>query len=94
MAEREFARKQDFERTLDCMCQQLGQLRIVDRLPKDLDELEFIVNRAMDVRSAFMVYLGTHIRHQGTSAGTIGSRPALHFVDLSRKSCQDFLLRR
>ena len=67
-------RKRDFETTLDYMCQQLEQLTIIDRLPEDLEQLESLVNRAMDVRTAFMVYLATHMGHDTTPLGNIGWR--------------------
>ena len=72
IAESETARKSEFETTLDYMCQQLEQLAIIDSLPEDLGQLECIVNRAMDVRSAFMIYLATHISHETTPLGNLG----------------------
>lgn len=77
MAEKELARKQELEETLDYMCQQLGQLQIVCRLPREIEGLQSIINRAMDVRSAFMVYLAMHIHHEATPGGTLGSHAQL-----------------
>jgi hypothetical protein len=74
MAEKEITRKHEFEKTLDYMCQQLGHLQIINHLPQDLNGLGTVVNCAMDVRSAFMVYLARHVQQQATPAGTIGSR--------------------
>lgn len=73
------------------MYQQLGQLKIIDRLPRDLDELECIVNRAMDCRSAFMVYMAMHLTHEATPVGTIGFRAISYPVDVSRKNHEDIV---
>lgn len=42
-------------------------------LPGDLKEREFVINRAMDVRSASMKYLAVSIRHDATRFGTPGT---------------------
>lgn len=63
--------------TLDFMCQQLEQLEIIDTLPTDIGKLESIVNRGLDIRSACMVYLGIHIRHDTTPFGNLGE---FHFA--------------
>ena len=68
--EKEVTRKAEYERTLDYMCQQLEQLEILDNLPSDLEQREAVVNRAMDIRSAFMLYLATHIYHESFPLGT------------------------
>jgi hypothetical protein len=54
------------------MCQQLEQLKIIDNLPTDVDERELVVNRGLDIRSACMIYLGIHIRHDATPFGNVG----------------------
>ena len=54
------------------MCQQLEQLAILDDLPDDLEQREFVINRALDVRSASMLYLAINIRHDSTSLGIPG----------------------
>lgn len=46
---------------------------MVNVLPYDLEQREFVVNRALDVRSASMIYLAVSIRHQGTPLGTPGT---------------------
>lgn len=45
---------------------------MVKLLPEDLEQREFVINRAMDVRSASMVYLAVSIRHDETPLGTTG----------------------
>ena len=51
------------------MCQQLEQLEIIDILPTDINEHDSVVNRGLDIRSACMIYLGIHIRHDATPLG-------------------------
>ena len=55
------------------MSQQLEQLAILDVLPEDLEQRDFVINRAMDVRSACMLYLAICIRHDSTSFGIPGN---------------------
>jgi len=54
------------------MCQQLEQLAILDILPDDLAQREFVINRALDVRSATMLFLALNIRHDSTFLGIPG----------------------
>src|SRR5271155_303377 len=56
---------------LDFMVQQLNRLSIVESMPKDVDSA-MVINRALDVRSACMVYLALNIRHEATPLGTVG----------------------
>jgi hypothetical protein len=55
------------------MSHQFAHLGMVNVLPSDLGQREFVVNRALDVRSASMTYLAVSIRHQGTPLGTPGT---------------------
>ena len=41
-------------------------------LPDDLEQRDFVINRALDVRSASMMYLAVSIRHNETPLGTPG----------------------
>ena len=41
-------------------------------LPEDLEQRDFVVNRALDVRSASMMHLTVMIRHNSTPFGTSG----------------------
>jgi len=53
------------------MVQQLDRLSIVESIPEDIDSA-MVVNRALDVRSACLVYLALNIRHEATPLGTVG----------------------
>jgi hypothetical protein len=67
------------------MCQQLGQLEIIDTLPVDIGKHEAVVNRGLDIRSACMVYLGIHIRHDATPLGNVGEfRIARNLIDIGK----------
>ena len=61
--------------TLDYLCQQLGELDVATILPDDIERRDVVINRAIDVRTACMRYLTSHIR--ATPSGTIGD--ASHF---------------
>jgi len=58
---------------LDYLCQQIGQLGVANDLPEGLDRRDVVINRAMDVRSAAMLYLASHINHDATPFGTLGT---------------------
>lgn len=72
IADKEIRRKKELAETLDHICQQLEHLAIVNNLPEDLQQREFVTNRALDVRSACMRYLAANIRHESTSLGIPG----------------------
>jgi hypothetical protein len=72
IADKEVGRKEEFERTLNFMYQTLEQLEILDILPETLEQRESVVNRAIDVRSAAMMYLAVNIHHQTTPLGDMG----------------------
>jgi hypothetical protein len=63
--------------SLDYISQQLEQLTILDSLPQDLKQREIVINRAMDVRSASMLFLAVNIRHDSTSLGIPGTFTSL-----------------
>ena len=52
--------------------QQFAHLELVKVLPDDIEQRDFVVNRALDVRSASMVYLAISIRHDTSLLGTPG----------------------
>jgi len=58
-------------RSLDLLCQQIGELEV--HLPQDIDHQDMVINRAMDVRSASMVFLSSQIKHDSTLFGTVGT---------------------
>ena len=74
------------------MCQQLEQLAILDILPDDLEQREFVINRALDVRSAAMLFLATNIRHDSTFLGIPGILSFIALVTKNRQSRQGLLL--
>jgi hypothetical protein len=73
IADKEIARKEELDKLLDFMCQQLEQLKVIDSIPKDIRQLDSLINRALDVRSACMRYLAINIRHDATIFGTPGT---------------------
>jgi hypothetical protein len=75
IADKEIGRKEELGRTLEYISQQLAQLETVNFLPDDLEQRDFVINRAMDVRSASMVHLALSIRHDATPLGTTGAKP-------------------
>jgi len=73
------------DKTLDFMCQQLEQLKVVDSLlPDDIEKGESAINRAMDIRSACMRYLAVNIRHDTTPLGIVGAASLQTLVDCLR----------
>ena len=75
--DKEIASKSEITETLDYLCQQLGELNVATILPQDVEQCDVVINRAIDVRTACMRYLASHIHHDATSLGTIGN--ILHF---------------
>ena len=73
IADKEIGRKEELERTLEYLSQQFAHLEMVKVLPDDLDQHEFVTNRALDVRSASMAYLAFMIRHDATPLGIPGT---------------------
>lgn len=72
IGEDEIARKDNVQRTLEYICQQLGRLNIVKIISNDFGRSD-VTNRAMDIRSASMWYLAAQIRHDATRLGTLGT---------------------
>lgn len=58
-------------KALDDICHYVGQLEITDAIPEGIDRGD-IINRAMDVRSAAMLYIAQQIEHDASALGTIG----------------------
>jgi len=73
IGEQELSRKEELDNALDYFVQQLEELEVVSVLPDDIDQRDYILNRALDVRSASMLYLAVHLRHRSTPLGTLGS---------------------
>ena len=73
IADKEIDRKEELSKTLDYLSQQFAHLQLANSLPEDFEQRDFIANRALDVRSATMMYLAIMIRHNSTAFGTLGS---------------------
>lgn len=73
IADRVIARSGEIEEMLDYMYRQLGQLEIVavDDLLEIVVPSKALLNRSLDVKSAALLYLSVHIRHEGN--GIIGT---------------------
>jgi hypothetical protein len=79
ISEKEIKRKEELPKVLDELSHQFSHLVLVKKLPDDLDQRQFVVNRALDARSAAMVYLAIEIRHISTRFGTAGKEVRLTF---------------
>jgi len=69
IAEKEIQRKQEIEDKLDFISQQLGQLRILDSLPRIAVSPDSLLNRAIDVRAACLLFLAIHIHRESQRTG-------------------------
>ena len=69
---------------LEYLCQQFAHLKMMNVLPDDLEQREFVANRALDVRSASMMYLAFMIRHNATPLGTPGTALLIQYIPLTR----------
>ena len=61
-------------------------------LPDELEQREFVVNRALDVRSASMMYLAVSVRHDTTPLGTPGTTPIYICLTRLGKIAKSFFL--
>jgi hypothetical protein len=75
---------------LEYLSQQFAHLEIVNVLPDDLEQREFVINRALDVRSASLFYLAVRIRHEATPLGTPGTSPYHTHLNEVRQNRKDF----
>lgn len=80
IADKEIGRKKDIERTLEYLSQQFAHLEMMNFLPNDLEQRDFVINRALDVRSASMIYLAIWIRHDATPFGTPGTTSNVYLL--------------
>ena len=72
MAESEITNETRIPDVLETISQLMEQLAVLDVLPDDLEQSNFICNRALDVRSASLVYLAVCIRHHSIRGGIPG----------------------
>ena len=89
IADKEIGRKEQVGRTLEYLSHQFAHLELVNVLPADLEQRDFVTNRALDVRSASMIYLAITIRHDATPLGTPGTMPQYIHFNKVRQSSQD-----
>lgn len=80
IVEDELARKEKLGRELEYMWQILGRLEVIKDLPDDLEHRS-LTNRAIDVRSAVMLYLAVQITHDDNPLGTVGVKPHMYESD-------------
>ena len=66
------SRKEELDNALDYFAQQLEELEVVSVLPDDIEQRDYVLNRALDVRSASMMYLAILLHHNSTAFGTPG----------------------
>jgi hypothetical protein len=92
IADKEIGRKEELLRNLDYLSQQFAHLELVNVLPDELEQREFVVNRALDVRSASMMYLAVGIRHDATPLGTPGIAPSHMHLHEVRQVVKTFFL--
>jgi len=81
---------------LDYICHQLGEIGIANDIPQQMKERWLVINRAVDIRSASILYLARHIDHDATWLGIVGrTRPfCMARFNHSRESVQNILPRR
>jgi hypothetical protein len=78
MTESEIAHESRIPDVLETISQLMEQLAVLDVLPDDLDQSDFVCNRALDVRSASLVYLAVCIRHHSIRGGIPGIRYSIY----------------
>jgi hypothetical protein len=91
MTEKEIARKNELLEVLETISQLMEQLAILEVLPDDLEQREFVCNRALDVRSASMIYLAVRIRHHSIRGGIPGTFPGTHMLIGISEGVESFL---
>jgi hypothetical protein len=58
-------------KALDDICHYIGQLEISDAIPEEIDRHD-VFNKAVDVRSAAMLYIALQIQRDTSALGIIG----------------------
>jgi hypothetical protein len=77
---------------LEDLSQTFARLAVINDLPEDLKQREFVVNCALDVRSASMAYLAINIKHDSTLGGTAGKFAVFFVLTLLGKIAKTFFL--
>jgi len=65
---------------LDYISQQLEQLAILSVLPEDVIHRESIINRALDVHTASMLFLAVSIQHDSIWGGIPGTISLKYYI--------------
>jgi hypothetical protein len=73
VADGEVSRRDEVTQMLDYIHRQLGQLKILNDLPRIDISCIALENRALDVESAVLTYLAVHICREGNRLGIIGN---------------------
>jgi hypothetical protein len=66
------SRRTVVQKTVEYICQQVGQLKIVENLPEANIRPDQLINRATDVLSASLNYLAVYIRREPGLFGVLG----------------------
>ena len=84
----------EVEKRLEYISRQLGRLDIIQTLPKSEVSPDEVIDCAMDVRSAIMIYLAVNISRLSRKGNTTGliidTYLGIDFRDLVTKSGQEF----
>ena len=59
-------------KNLDSICNHLTHLNVIKDIPENLPYLDELINRAIEVRSASMLYLAVQLKHDQNSLGLAG----------------------
>jgi hypothetical protein len=73
MIEKELSIKNNIRDAFETILQLTEQLLVLDVLPDDLGQRELVTNRALDMRSASMVYLAVIIKHHSRRGSIPGN---------------------
>jgi len=73
MTEKEIAIMNKLQQTFETILQLMEQLQVLDVLPDDLPQRDFVTYRAFDIRSAAMLFLAVSIRYHSRRGGIPGS---------------------
>jgi len=72
VADREIDREAEIEAQLDYISRQLGQLEVTEELPNAGVPSHHLIDCAMEVHSAVMIYLAILIRYESRVGGVMG----------------------
>lgn len=73
MIEMEIAIRNELQQTFETILQHMEQLEALNVIPEDLPQRDVVTYRALDLRSASMVFLAVTIRHHSRFGGIPGN---------------------